>query len=275
MIQEQTHKKLKLAYIAGFIDGDGCIHTSLIRRNDSGISVGITDFEPVQFIAKYFNKNVTKRLENSPFKVKPRYFTSCKGITIIPHLKSLLPFLMEKRNNAFKILKQYNAYENFPYLQHSREEFFAWLAGFSEAEGHFGTRKRKTSLNHKRKIGIPSSKKIYNYIEVLYQLVNTNESLMNYILSKLRDYGITQKMKLTVIKGHTRTCPVTKKMITRKPLHRLFLGGGDLLLLYREIYPFMKIERKKDQIIKSIKLMKEKRYKRKRLKEALKIFEKE
>ena len=78
-----------------------------------------------------------------------------------------------------------------------------------------------------------------------------------------------------MIKGHTRTCPVTKKMITRKPLHRLFLGGGDLLLLYREIYPFMKIERKKDQIIKSIKLMKEKRYKRKRLKEALKIFEKE
>tara|TARA_R110000751_G_scaffold295442_1_gene403761 strand:+ start:17 stop:826 length:810 start_codon:yes stop_codon:yes gene_type:complete len=269
MTQEQTHKKLKLAYIAGFIDGDGCIHSSLKSRPNSAIVVGVTDFEPVQFIAKHFNKNVTKRLENSPYKVQPRYFTKCSGISVIPHLKSLLPFLMEKRNNAFKILKQYNAYENFPYLQHSREEFFAWLAGFSEAEGHFGTRKRKTSLKSKGRT--PSSKKTYDFTEVFYQLVNTNESLMNYILNKLREYGITYKTKLNVIKAYTRACPVTKKIIIRKPLHRLFLGGGDLLLLYREIYPSMKIERKKDQIIKSIKLMKETKRKRKRLKEALKL----
>ena len=270
---KKSNKELKLSYIAGFIDGDGCVHASLKKRHASTVVVSVTDFEPVQFIADHFNKNMHKRLDkNSPFNIKPRYSTQCSGFALLPHLKNLLPFLMEKRNNALNILKQYGVYENFTYLQHSREEFFAWLAGFSEAEGHFSTIKRKIS---KPKRTTPSGKKIYDYTEVRYQLVNTNESLMNYILNKLRDYGITQKMKLTVIKGHTRTCPVTKKMITRKPLHRLFLGGGDLLLLYREIYPFMKIERKKDQIIKSIKLMKEKRYKRKRLKEALKIFEKE
>ena len=270
MIQQQTPKELKLAYIAGFIDGDGCIHSSLRGRSESGVLVGVTDVEPVQFIADHFNKNVTKRLEKSPYKVKPRYFTKCSGISVIPHLKSLLPFLMEKRNNAFKILKQYDAYENFPYLQHSREEFFAWLAGFSEAEGHFSTIKRKIS---KPKRTTPSGKKIYDYTEVRYQLVNTNESLMNYILNKLRDYGITQKMKLIVTKAHIRMCSITKRTIIRKPLHRLFLGGGDVLLLYREIYPFMKIKRKKDQVIKSIKLSKEKRYKCKRLKEALKGLE--
>ena len=270
MIQQQTHKELKLSYIAGFIDGDGCIHASLKRRSDSGIVVGITDFEPVQFIAKHFNKNVTKRLENSPFKIKPRYFTKCSGISVIPHLKSLLPFLMEKRNNAFKILKQYDAYENFPYLQHSREEFFSWLAGFSEAEGHFAVRKRKIS---RPKRTTPSGKKIYIASEVFYQLVNTNESLMNYILNKLKGYGITQKPKLQVIKSYIRMCPITKKMITRKSLHRIFLGGGDMLLLYKEIYPFMKIKRKKDQIIKSIKLLKESRFKHKRLKEVLKNYE--
>ena len=97
---------------------------------------------------------------------------------------------------------------------------------------------------------------------------------MNYILNKLRYYGITQKMKLNVMKAHTRMCSITKKTIIRKPLHRLFLGGGDVLLLYREIYPFMKIKRKKDQVIESIKLLKEKRYKYKRLKEALKNYEK-
>lgn len=266
MIQEQTHKKLKLAYIAGFIDGDGCIHSNLKSRPHSAILVAVTDFEPVQFIAKHFNKNMHKRLENSPYKVKPRYFTKCSGVAVIPHLKSLLPFLMEKRNNAFKILKQYNAYENFPYLQHSREEFFAWLAGFSEAEGHFSTRKRKRIRT------TPSGKKTYyNATDIAYQLVNTNESLMNYILNKLRDYGITQKMKLNVVKASTRMSPTTKKMVIRKPVHRIFLAGGDLLLLYREIYPFMKIKRKKDQIIKSIKLAKENRFKRKRLKEALKL----
>ncbi len=271
MIQQQTHKELKLSYIAGFIDGDGCIHASLKSRTQSCVTVSVTDFEPVQFIAKHFDKNVTKRLESSPFwKLKPRYFTKCSGIAVIPHLKSLLPFLMEKRNNAFKILKQYDAYENFPYLQHSREEFFAWLAGFSEAEGHFSTIKRKIS---KPKRTTPSGKKIYDYTEVRYQLVNTNESLMNYVLNKLKDYGITQKMKLNVMKERTKFCPITKRTIIRKPLHRLFLGGGDVLLLYREIYPFMKIKRKKDQVVKSIKLSKEKRYKCKRLKEALKGLE--
>jgi len=271
MIQEQTHKKLKLAYMAGFIDGDGCIYTGKSRAQ-SCVVVNVTDFEPVQFIAKYFNKNIYKGLDkSSPWNVKPRYSTKCSGIAVIPHLKSLLPFLMEKRNNAFNILKQYDAYENFPYLQHTREEFFAWLAGFSEAEGHFGTRKRKISWPKRT---TPCSKKIYDFTEVFYQLVNTNESLINYILNKLKAYGITHKPKLNVVKASTRICPVTKKTITRKPLHRLFLGGGDMLLLYKEIYPFMKIERKKDQVIKSIKLSKEKRCKHKRLKEALKIFEK-
>ena len=96
---------------------------------------------------------------------------------------------------------------------------------------------------------------------------------MNYILNKLKGYGITQKPKLQVVKAHTRMCPITKKMITRKSLHRIFLGGGDMLLLYKEIYPFMKIKRKKDQIIESIKLAKENKFKRKRLKEVLKNYE--
>ena len=260
----------KYSYIAGFVDGDGCIHLSK-KRYDSKILVSVTDFEPIQFIAEHFNKKIQMNYEqNSPFNVKPRYWTACSGSDLIPHLKSLLPFLVEKRNNAFAILKQYNAYEFSPYLQHTREEFFAWLAGFSEAEGHFATRKRKTSTSKRT---TPSGKKIYDYTEIFYQLVNTNESLINYVLCKLRDYGITTKMKYNTVKSSMRTCPITKKTIARKPLYRIFLGGGDALFLYKEIYPFMKIKRKKDQIIESIKLSKEKKYKRKRLKEALTHYE--
>ena len=263
----------QLSYIAGFVDGDGCIHSSNKRRAHSCIVVSVTDFEPVQFIAKHFKKNINKRLEkNSRFNIKPRYSIKCSGIAVIPHLKSLLPFLMEKRNNALRILKQYNEYEDFTYLQHTREEFFAWLAGFSEAEGHFGARKRKVSRPERN---TPSGKKIYDYIETFYQLVNTNESLMNYVLHKLRAYNITKKMKYNTLKQSRRMCSTTKKIITRKPLHRIFLGGGDLLLLYKEIYPFMKIKRKKDKIIESIKLLKGKRYKHKRLKEVLKNYETE
>ena len=262
----------QLAYIAGFVDGDGCIHVSK-KRHVSKLDVTVTDFEPIQFIAKHFNKKIhTKYEKNSPFNVKPRYCTRCSGFDLLPHLKSLLPFLVEKRNNAFSILKQYNAYEDFPYLQHTREEFFAWLAGFSEAEGHFGVRKRKVSQPKRTTI---SGKRIYDYTETFYQLVNTNESLMNYVLQKLRDYGITKKMKYNTIKGYKRMCPITKKIIVRKPIHRIFLGGGDALFLYKEIYPFMKIKRKKDKITESIMLSKKRRYKHKRLKEALKHYEAE
>tara|TARA_R110002153_G_scaffold90487_5_gene221026 strand:- start:1782 stop:2597 length:816 start_codon:yes stop_codon:yes gene_type:complete len=261
--------KAQLAYIAGFVDGDGCIHLSK-KRYDSKLQVSVTDFEPVQFMAKHFNKKIHIRSgRNSPFNVKPQYWTVCSGFDLLPHLKSLLPFLVEKRNNAFSILKQYNAYEDFPYLQHTREEFFAWLAGFSEAEGHFSNRKRKTS---KPKRTTLSGKRIYDYTETFYQLVNTNESLINYVLCKLRDYGITGKMKYNTLKSSSRMCPVTKKIITRKPIHRIFLGGGDALFLYKEIYPFMKIKRKKDKIIESIKLSKERKYKHKRLNEALKHY---
>ena len=263
------HNK-KYSYIAGFLDGDGCIHLNK-KRYESRISVAVTDFEPIQFIAEHFNKKMHMRYDrNSPFNVKPRYWIDCSGFDLIPHLKSLLPFLVEKRNNAFAILKQYNAYEFSPYLQHTREEFFAWLAGFSEAEGHFGVRKRKIS---KPKRTTPSGKKIYDYTETFYQLVNTNESLINYVLCKLRDYGITKKMKYNTLKPSMRTCSITKKTIARKPLYRIFLGGGDALFLYKEIYPFMKIKRKKDKIIESIKLSKEKKYKHKRLKEALTHYE--
>ncbi len=80
-------------------------------------------------------------------------------------------------------------------------------------------------------------------------------------------------MKYNTVKRSMRTCPITKKTITRQPLHRIFLGGGDALLLYKEIYPFMKIKRKKDKIIESIKLSKERKYKHPRLKEALKHYE--
>jgi len=262
----------QLAYIAGFVDGDGCIHVSK-KRHDSRLDVAVTDFEPVQFIAEHLNKKMNMKYEkNSPFNAKPRYWTKCSGFDLLPHLKSLLPFLVEKRNKAFSILKQYNAYEDFPYLQHTREEFFAWLAGFSEAEGHFGARKRKIS---QPKRTTPSGKKIYDHTETFYQLVNTNESLMNYVLCKLRDYGITKKMKYNTLERGARMCPITKKVIVRKPLHRIFLGGGDALLLYKEIYPFMKIKRKKDKITESIMLSKKRRYKHKRLKEALKHYEAE
>ena len=262
---KKTMDKAQLAYIAGFVDGDGCIHLSK-KRYESELTISVTDFEPIQFMAEHFNKKMHMHYDkSSPFNVKPTYRTKCSGPDLLPHLKSLLPFLVEKRNNAFSILKQYNAYEDFSYLQHTREEFFAWLAGFSEAEGHFGVRKRKTSLSPQKKIR-------YDFIETYYQLVNTNESLMNYVLCKLRDYGITEKMKYNTMKSYSRMCPITKKIITRKPLHRIFLAGGDTLFLYKEIYPFMKIKRKKDKIIESIKLSKERKYKHKRLKEVLKNF---
>jgi hypothetical protein len=245
-----------LAYIAGFIDGDGCIHASKKHRYWSQLAVAVTDPEPIHFIAAYLKKNVKIKMElNSPFKANPRYRTEVKGHQAIPVIKQLLPFLMEKRNQSFDVLKQFDAWENFPYLKHTREEFFAWLAGFSEAEGHFSARESKSRKS--------------KYMNIYYQLTNTNEPLMNCIIYKLRDYGITESIKLNSLKGSTRMCSVTKRIIKRKPIHRIFLKGGDALLLYKEIYPFMKIKRKKDNIMKSFKLLKKRKRKSERLKEVL------
>ena len=55
----------QLAYIAGFVDGDGCIHVSK-KRHVSKLDVTVTDFEPIQFIAKHFNKKICTKYEKIP-----------------------------------------------------------------------------------------------------------------------------------------------------------------------------------------------------------------
>jgi hypothetical protein len=61
-----------------------------------------------------------------------------RGQRLIHFCKKVAPFLIEKQYKALEILRDKEIKDyNCSYMQHTREEFIQYLAGFLEAEGHF------------------------------------------------------------------------------------------------------------------------------------------
>jgi len=259
--------ELLYSYIAGWTDGDGCIHIGR-KRYYSKWALKLTDKEPLHFINNTMNlsKNIwkIKAAIGFGYKCKIQYELSVRTKQALPLINNIANYLVEKQDKAKQYLTVFNQPFNFSYLKHNREEFFAWLAGFFEAEGHVEVRKRK--INKKLKSG---EIKTYDHTETSLQLVNTNLLVMDFLLKKLKEYEIVdESKKLQIGKKASRTwCPDTLKWKNRKTMYRLGLQSASFLKLQKEIFSHMVIKRKKEKILEALEIIKNSPRKRKGVKE--------
>ena len=258
--------KLLCSYIAGWTDGDGCIYIGRNKWN-SKWSLKLTDKEPLHFINNTMNlsKNIRKAKLDTRWKnSKTSYVLTLCTKQALPFINNIAAYLVEKQDKAKQYLTVFSQPFNFSYLKHDREEFFAWLAGFFEAEGHVEVRKTKTS--GKLKSG---EIKVYDFTETRLQLVNTNLLVMDFVLKKLKEYEIVEESrKLQISKKASRTwCPDTLKWKNRKTMYRLGFRGVHFLKLQKEIFPHMVIKRKKEKILEGLEVIKNRTRKTKGVKE--------
>ena len=88
----------ELAYIAGFIDGEGCI-----QANSSGrlvVQVGNTVKAPLQLIQDIFGGSVRLYARDKKEEHKPVYRYAIGSLPAIKMLTMLLPYLIVKREQA-------------------------------------------------------------------------------------------------------------------------------------------------------------------------------
>lgn len=257
-------------YLAGWVDGDGCIFVDKKRRYESRFTLKITDLEPLHFFKEKLNmtqKIQVKKPSNRGFVEKQQYEIKMSGKQNIPFLKNIAPYLVEKQHKVNEFLLLYpevtDPMKDLPYLQHTKEEFFAWLAGYFEAEGHVSIRKRV-----KKKLLNSGLLAMYGHSDICLQLVNTNLLAMSFILNRLKKYNfLPEDRKLFTKKANIRMCNITKRLIQRKEVHRLHLTGKAFLLTQQQMMPYMLIKRKKDKILEGLDLMKNFKYKRNYIKE--------
>jgi len=257
--------ELLCSYIAGWTDGDGCIHIGRKKWN-SRWSLKLTDKEPLHFINNTMNlsKNIYKIKLDTRYKCKIQYELVLRTEQALPFIDNIANYLVEKQDKAKQYLTVFSQPFNFSYLKHNREEFFAWLAGFFEAEGHVEVRKTKTSAKLKS-----GEIKFYDFTETRLQLVNTNLLVMDFVLKKLKEYEIVEESRKLQInkKASRKWCPDTLKWKNTKQLYRLGFRGAHFLKLQKEIFPHMVIKRKKEKILEALEIMKNRPYKTKGVKE--------
>ena len=235
VIKKLLKTRVEWPYIAGWIDGDGCISTRINKQgyNSDAISLSLKDPEPVYYLANLFKTSITTRLETSKkgviTKMHVAKIMGTRGLFLI---SQITPFLMEKTNQATKFLKKKKVSEKFSYLKHTPHEFISYFTGFFEAEGHvsYHLTKRK-------------NKKIRR--ETSIEVVNTNEALMYHLQKKLIQYGV-RGVRLYTHKSNIQDgCK-------RKPIYKIWISGWNAILLLEQMLPYMKIKRKWDAACKII-----------------------
>ncbi len=89
------------AYIAGLIDGEGCISVEIKRGiHQLSIIVGMTDANALHVIATRFGNNVRGPYNSMRFGTRPIYNWSASGGKAVEMLETLLPYLVVKRSQA-------------------------------------------------------------------------------------------------------------------------------------------------------------------------------
>ena len=243
-------------YIAGWIDGDGCIFTSKDKFYNDTIVLKLKDPEPIYYLANLFKTSITTQQQKSKKGVITKTYStkimSTRGLFLASQIS---PYLMEKTNQAKKFLKNKKVNENFPYLKHSPHEFISYFTGFFEAEGHVGYHIRDAKRKHRTETGL--------------ELVNTNKALMYYLQKKLIEYGVRG------VRLYIRKRGLCKDGYVRKTLYKIYITGWNAILLFEQMMPYMKIKRKWDAAGKVIAFLFNNRntpgYKRWRKKEDWKV----
>ena len=224
---EQKSFSVNWPYLAGMIDGDGCV------RNVDTI-LGLVDKEPVEYLSKLFTSSLMIKLDSkknrTAYVCQPRYFVFVSGEKNLYLLKKIYPYTIEKREQISKVIEQYEPVPSGHYLEHTEEEFFQWLAGFAEAEGSFVFTKKTRC----------------------FSLGTTNYMVLDYVFRKLKQYDVVfDKLKpLQTIKASVRYEPQKKYNITRKEKYNFTLTGIDLVTLCKKILPYMMMQRKINKLKK-------------------------
>lgn len=97
-IIDYTVMDMKFAYIAGFFDGEGCIHVIKPRLN-LRLSASNTDQHPLNFMCEILGGSVNKKSESCGNR-KACYQWLCNGVMASEALEKLLPYLIVKKERA-------------------------------------------------------------------------------------------------------------------------------------------------------------------------------
>lgn len=94
-----------LAWAAGFVDGEGCIQTTVRMRSRNrrdyilGLYVGQVDPRPLYRLSELFGGVVYPK-SSGPTERRPMFMWRVTGSTAEATLRALLPFLLVKREQA-------------------------------------------------------------------------------------------------------------------------------------------------------------------------------
>lgn len=208
-----------LAYTAGYLDGDGCFFIAKEIRSQkyrNAIIVNSTDPSIVRFFKNHFGGQTRFNKKNPKFKnYNPINTWMITGKNAVIFCKKVIPFLKEKRNDAFTFL-DFMAEEcktiKDDYIQKIKdhrnssnlitketieflnkvekesfpvEEDFAYLSGFIDAECNFTISKEK-----------PKNRPNYTY-KIILQCNNTKSPTIHWLLKKFggRCYFVPRKEK--------------------------------------------------------------------------------
>ena len=220
---EKNKDTFNWAYHAGWADGDGTFTSDFY-------DLRIVEENPVHNLANMFLTSVIlatpeKRLGyGNPNN--PRKITRLNSKRFIYFADKVMPFIIEKRKQCYKILITKNVYKKYPYLMFDQKTFISYLTGFCEAEGTFYYNKKTSKYG----LSIP----------------NNNFKLLKYI-SKWLNYlkithGFYNVVKEGVFEFNKKHAP--GKMAYRKKGYRIQINGQNSVPLLKQMIPHMLIPNK-------------------------------
>tara|TARA_Y100000310_G_C20491706_1_gene719570 strand:+ start:40 stop:960 length:921 start_codon:yes stop_codon:yes gene_type:complete len=229
-------------YFAGMTDGDGSFHipTKYPNKIRIGIELRHDHAEPISRLAEIFDLTISKKIYLIPKgNTKPTLKIELAGIKSKVFLFSIYPYLLEKKDEARKVLLALDCEEK--YLPKEKQFSFEYLAGYTDAEGTVNF-----SLRHqKNKTG-----SIISSYQQYYLLTSNNSGHLQFIKKNLIDLGFDHFRK-----DFIRTYKNVKKRKGTNPekwknTSVVSLGGTPTQLskFYKNVEPFILIKHKKENM---------------------------
>jgi hypothetical protein len=224
-------------YFAGMIDGDGSFHLpkNNLRKLRIALELRHDHAEPVLRLAELFDLTISKIFRLNRKNAQPSLRVELNAIKAKLFLYTIHPYLLEKKDNARKVLLALDCPEEYLQEGDERQFSFVYLAGYTDAEGCV----RFNLLHLKTKIGNITSSYRTGYV-----LTSNDNAHLQFIKQRLIDQGFDHFRK-----DYIDTYKNSKRK-NRKPTTQITLGGSPTQLskFYEKVEPFMLIKHKKDNM---------------------------
>jgi hypothetical protein len=216
----------EIQYYAGLMDGDGSIGWNSHNSKTIRLQINLTEeaAEPLFELAEKLDIPLSRSEVTEEFKKERKNDKPCINLNIYREkawffLLLIYPYLLEKKEKGKELLitKFRGFLDCHQRRMHQRHFSFPYLAGYSDAEGHF-------KYKYKQKEGFN-----FGYI--------VHSTAIGHI-----DYLGEQLCRL----GYRVNYSKVYKKTNRKPSKKISITNLlDLKKLYEELIPFVKIKRKK------------------------------